>query len=293
MKKVTVITSIYKGMEFMQGFMEDIVCQTAFDECEWFLLDGSPDDEYSIIKPFLTHENIRYEKIDPDPGLYECWNYMVENSDSPYLTNANIDDRLFPECIEKHIKALDENLDTDVAYCDNIVTFEPNDSFKNYDEDTPIVVFREGGGLFYKSNMIAHNYPHNHPMWRRSLHDRFGLFDTQYVSASDYEFWLRCLAEGANDFFFVPEVLGIYYQNPEGVSTVWDDSEHVQTRTRQEMEIKFRYAEAIAGIDKQNDVAATIERLVEAGRISEKNFLKLSTAINNHDENNIFKNVFK
>ena len=88
-------------------------------------------------------------------------------------------------------------------------------------------------------------------------------------------------------------MLGIYYQNPEGVSTVWDDSEHVQTRTRQEMEIKFRYAEAIAGVDKQNDVAATIKKLVEAGRISDRNLIKLSTAVANHDKHNIFQSIFK
>ena len=115
--------------------------------------------------------------MSPDPGLYESWNYMIKNSQSEYITNANLDDRLFPQCIEKHIKALDENPSSDLAYCENILSYEANDSFKNYNPNTPVQLFPEGGGPFYKPNMIGHNYPHNHPVWRRSLHDRFGYLN--------------------------------------------------------------------------------------------------------------------
>ena len=62
------------------------------------------------------------------------------------------------------------------------------------------------------------NLPHNHPVWRRTLHDKFGLFDEQYGSAGDWEFWLRCVKGGAQ-FKLIPEDLGLYYFNPSGIST--------------------------------------------------------------------------
>ena len=88
MYKVTSITAIYKGGSFIEGFMEDIVQQTAFKDCEWFLVDGgSPDNEYEVIEPYLAkHSNIRYKRLSPDPGLYESWNHMVKNSESEYIT---------------------------------------------------------------------------------------------------------------------------------------------------------------------------------------------------------------
>jgi len=268
MYKATVITSIYKAAHFIEGFMDDIVKQTAFDQCQWFLLDGnSPENERSIIEPYLLrYENIIYQRVSPDPGLYECWNMMIKQSKSEYITNANVDDRLFPECIEKHIKALDDNPDTDLVYCDNIMTNIVNSAFEDYKPDTPVMLFPEGGGPFLRPRMVFHNYPHNHPMWRRSLHDRFGMFNNDYISGADHEFWLRCLKGGANDFVHIPEALGIYYHNPLGVSTKEDEG---GIRTQQEMEIKLKYAEHFAGQPGATAVEQLIMRLHKVGKFSQ------------------------
>jgi len=269
MHRATVITSIYKGSFFIKGFMEDIVKQTSFEQCQWFLLDGnSPENEFSIIEPYLKYENIRYERLSHDPGLYACWNHMIEQSESEYITNANLDDRLFPDCIEKHIKALDENPDTDVVYCDNIMTSVPNETYEDYGPERPVLLFPEGGDHFFKPNMIGHNYPHNPPMWRRSLHDRFGMFNNDYISAADYEFWMRCLKGGANDFVFIPDILGIYYHNPEGVSTKKDEG---GIRTQQEMEIKLKYASYFGGELGEERIKDLISRLGKSGKLSQGN----------------------
>jgi hypothetical protein len=36
-------------------------------------------------------------------------------------------------------------------------------------------------------------------MWRRRLHDRYGLFDESYLAATEQEFWLRL---GPRESFF-------------------------------------------------------------------------------------------
>lgn len=278
MARVTIITAIYKGGNFIKGFLEDIVQQTAFDQCELFLADGdSPDNEYEIIEPFLKeYSNIRYERLTPDPGLYESWNYMIQNSESEYITNANLDDRLFPSCIEKHINALDANPDSDLAYCENILSYTENDTFKNYGPNSEVVLFPEGGGPFYKPNMIGHNYPHNHPLWRRSLHERFGEFDTKYISASDYEFWLRCLKGGVKDFIHVPEILGIYYRNPTGVSSKPDID---MVRTHQEMEIKLNYAKHFAGPSAEEGIKDLVRRFHASGKFTQSMVEELGVSL--------------
>ena len=49
--KISIITSLYKGGEYIKGFLEDIVNQTIFkDKCELIIIDAnSPDNEKDII----------------------------------------------------------------------------------------------------------------------------------------------------------------------------------------------------------------------------------------------------
>tara|TARA_R110000744_G_scaffold85265_2_gene166657 strand:- start:11365 stop:12225 length:861 start_codon:yes stop_codon:yes gene_type:complete len=223
MKKISIITSLYKAEKYLKGFLENIVQQTIFDDCELFLLDGnSPENEYDIIKPFLSYDNIRYERLEEDPGIYGCWNYMIENSDSQYITNANVDDKMFNDSIERHVNILDRFSIFDVSYCLNAVSHSHSDS-----EDLAYVRMKNSKNqkvfptaAFSKRNMLYTNLPHNHPVWRRSIHNDCGMFDTEnYISGSDYDFWLRASIGFDKKFILIPEILGIYYDNPEGMST--------------------------------------------------------------------------
>ena len=72
--------------------------------------------------------------------------------------------------------------------------------------------------------MLRGNLPHNNPMWRKNLHETFGYFREDYKSASDWEFWLRCVF-GGSKFKKLQDTLGIYYFNPNGMSTNKDNEE--------------------------------------------------------------------
>ena len=179
MYKVTIITSVYNASKHLSGFLDNIVEQTIFDQCELFLMNGnSPESEIeeSIILPYTNqYNNIRYEKLDQDPGIYACWNLMIKNSNSLYITNANVDDRIMPDCIEKHVSLLDSKPDIDVAYCYNVRSHLPNTQpwmVLGNEEIFPTAAFN-------KELMLQANLPHNHPVWRRSLHDRFEYFEEE------------------------------------------------------------------------------------------------------------------
>lgn len=226
MKKTTILTSLFSCKPFIEGFMHDITRQTAFEDCELFLLycDFNDDPEIDgIVQEFKNkYNNIRYEKGEQfrGIGIYESWNYMIQNSESTYITNANVDDRLFSTCIEEHVSVLEEDETIDLAYCYNVVSQIPNES----EED--LIKCMESGNTVYLwpcydfsfKSLLNTNSPHNHPVWRRSLHSDFGYFSTDYKSASDWEFWLRC-ASGGSKMKMINKVLGIYYMNPQGMST--------------------------------------------------------------------------
>ena len=69
-----------------------------------------------------------------------------------------------------------------------------------------------------KFTLLQYNFPHNAPMWRRSLHQKIGYFDTQYKSAGDYEFWLRAAFE-EHSFMKIDDIVTVYYNNPGGICT--------------------------------------------------------------------------
>jgi hypothetical protein len=65
------------------------------------------------------------------------------------------------------------------------------------------------------------------PMWRRSLHDDYGLFDPGMHSSGDYDFWLR-LAKAGVKMHRIAEPLGAYFDRKESIEhrepirTVWE-----------------------------------------------------------------------
>lgn len=189
--------------------------QTFFDLCEWIFVDAaSPQNEFDLIKPFADeHENVILHKLDQDKGVYDTWNYAIKNSSAPYISNWNCDDRRAPWALERQIKTLDENPSVGLVYNIILETPRPNETFE-FNTSKSVWPCLD----FSKENLYRVNSPHNSPMWRRSLHDDFGYFNTEYKSASDYDMWVRAVLGGAK-FLKINEPLSLYYRSPDGVST--------------------------------------------------------------------------
>ena len=213
--KVSLITSLYKAESFLEGFLKDVINQTIFNECELILLNAnSPENERDIIDPYLKeHDNIVYKELEEDPGVYAVWNIGVKMSQASLLTNANGDDRRHPLYLEKHQETLEANPDIDLVYANVLMTCQPNETLAS---NTTISTYEFPEYSFL--NLIKYNMPHCCPMWRKSLHDRYGYFKEDMVSAADFDMWLRAASDGS-EFKKIDEILSLYYKNPCGVST--------------------------------------------------------------------------
>ncbi|MDD4157765.1 MAG: glycosyltransferase family A protein, partial [Candidatus Cloacimonetes bacterium] len=130
--KVSIITSIYDGDEFIESFLQDIVQQTIFNQCELILINAnSPGNEEVVIKPYLErYPNIVYKRLEQDPGLYGVWNLGIKMSHGKYLTNANLDDHLRRDTYEVFSNYLDHKQDITLVYGSYYVTNRPNESFE-------------------------------------------------------------------------------------------------------------------------------------------------------------------
>lgn len=214
---VSVLTSLYRGGDFIEQFLDNITGQDIFDDyCELIIVDAdSPEDEASTIQRYVAkHPNINYMRMNYRIGIYDAWNVAAQAARGAYLTNANLDDLRRPDSFQLQAAALDNLPFVDVVYQDLYYTFDPGLSFGEiadfgHKTNLPIVTLH---------NLVEYNSPHNAPMWRRSLHDELGWFDTHLKSAGDYEFWFRCLAAG-KIFYKTNDPHVVYYQNPDGLST--------------------------------------------------------------------------
>lgn len=239
--KCSIFCSFYKGQKFIDGYLKDVLKQTIFNQIEFIFLDcDSPEDEKSRILP-LTEEysNIKYFKLDNDPGLYAGWNIAIKKCSSPIVGNWNIDDRKSIDSIKILLKAFDRDPLLDIVYGMTYISTVANEEYENntYEQIYPCLPHSF-------SNLIRNNSPHCMPLWRRNLHDRFGYFDENYKTAADGDFWLRCCVGGAR-IKMVNHPVGLYYDNPTGRST---NPETLQQMIREVQSMRSKYYKYVGQI---------------------------------------------
>ncbi|TCT30435.1 glycosyltransferase [Martelella mediterranea] len=217
--RVSAIASMYKGKKYLETFLENIVSQSIFDQSELIIVDAcSPEGEEELISRYMKiYPNIVYKRFDYRIGIYDAWNYAAQIARGGYLTNTNLDDLRRQDSFEIQAAALDRHAFADVVYQDVYYSLDSRFDFESVSK----CGFKSNLPIVTVNNMLEFNSPHNAPMWRKQLHDEIGYFDPSYRSAGDYEFWLRCL-KGGKSFLKINTPHVVYYQNPDGISTVAD-----------------------------------------------------------------------
>lgn len=129
-------------------------------------------------------------------GLYEAWNIAISVIDTPYITNANMDDYVYADTYSNFANVLDSCPDISCVYGNEHVATkrEIDAQYIGYDKRMKHQLIRNGMdafGMWYTGCHMG-----SMPMWRRSVHNEIGLFDTSYRCAGDYEFWLRMAYHG-------------------------------------------------------------------------------------------------
>jgi hypothetical protein len=197
---VTLISSVFQGDKYLDGFLRNAAMLQGYADCEHFLIRAaSPGDEHArLVQHVSEHPGAVYLNLAEDPGLYQVWNLGVRLSTARYLSIANLDDRRAPE----HLAYLRGVLNS-IPAVDLASTALRISTRKNLDwadsSDCP-VWFADVGDQVYAANglfkhgpdgLTSRNLPHCMPMWRRRLHARVGDFDEKrYGPSADWAFWL-------------------------------------------------------------------------------------------------------
>lgn len=227
--KVSTLTSVFKAKEWLREWFIDMERQTIFKANKLELVIVHPrksphfEEEQKIILEYKEKypDKIVYEALEEDPGVYGCWNKCVELSSGEYLSNANTDDRKHPECLEAHAKELYMNPEVSLVYADSYITHKPNETFESNSSNGERYNFEQ----FSVEAMIRSNLPHCMPVYRKSLHDKHGMFDASLRSPGDWDMFTR-FALGGEKFKKLSGIYGLYFFNPVGISTNKEMFEH-------------------------------------------------------------------
>lgn len=215
--RISIITSVFNGDMFIREFMEDIIKQTVFDQCELILINAdSAGNEESVIQEYLLkYPNIIYKKLEKDPGLYEVWNIGIRMARADFVTNSNLDDRRNPINIEEHVSYLEKHPEIDLVYSAFLHTEHMNETYEKNNYRYVVDAPEFSQKIMYKC------LPGPQPVWRKSMHDKAGYFRPDFKYSGDLEMWNRAVSHGSI-FKKLPGLSGLYYFNPEGLSTNQD-----------------------------------------------------------------------
>ena len=209
----TVAISTFNSAGYLRTLLGQLARQTLVSGIEVVVIDsGSNQDEHAVCVDFEeAFPSLRYVRT-PRETLYAAWNRALSMARGEFFVNANTDDSMRPDSLEKFARCLAENPQVSLAYCDWLWTETPN-------LETPWPVSaRVCRHAAYEPWMpLFYAYAGCHQFWRTEKLKELGGFDARYRCAGDYEILCR-LAEQGGQAIHLPEALSAFYQNPSGLS---------------------------------------------------------------------------
>lgn len=198
---------------------------------------GSPEDERSVVEPFLTTGRVHYLRTERET-LYAAWGRAMACARGRYFANVNTDDWLAPHALATLAEALDAHPDCALAYADWALTDTPH-SAPRPDSDVCVHTLWEPAlHLFYCFTGCVQ-------FWRRSSLEALGGHDPTLRYCGDLEVLGR-LTEAGMRCVYVPEVLAGFFQNPNGLSLSTagsiDEQREIHRRARASVRIEHLYA---------------------------------------------------
>ncbi|MGE5411841.1 MAG: glycosyltransferase, partial [Clostridiales bacterium] len=250
---LSAVVSVYNSERFIKGCLDDLINQTIFAKGQLEIVvvnTGSKQNEEAVIKEYQArYSNIKYIKTESRETVYQAWNRGVKAASGKYVTNANTDDRHRKNGLEILVSLLENNPDKVLAYGDSIITKVENETFEGCTIDGYL-----NWPDFEKYRMLEFCFIGPHPVWRKSVHEEFGYFDEKYITAADYEFWLRLAQK--YEFIHTSELVGLYWLNEGTVSR----KGNAPILEAEEIKRKYRdlyYSERSAKLDKNKILVIT------------------------------------
>ena len=195
--KVSIITSVYNGEDTLAQTIDSVFTQTHKDT-EYLIIDGASNDStQDIIKKHS--KKIAVTISEPDNGIYDAMNKGIKIASGDIIGILNADDYYADDTVLSKVVTAFNDPNIDACYGD-LVYVDANDTNKI------VRVWRSGE---FSTSKFYQGWMPPHPTFfvRRSVYEKYGLFNLDLGSASDYEIMLRFLLKHKIKTQYIPKTL--------------------------------------------------------------------------------------
>ncbi|KAA6439732.1 glycosyltransferase [Dyadobacter flavalbus] len=182
--KLTVITPSYNQADFLERTILSVLNQN-YPNLEYIIIDGgSTDKSVDIIRKYEKY--LSWWVSEKDRGQVHAINKALEKATGDYISFQNSDDVYFPDTFRIFGEAVRKSAD-DILYGDlYMITTD--------DEVTEIL---KTTSYNLNCQILEGMQIHNQSLFfKRSLVEKYGVFDESFRFAFDYEFITRYTAKG-------------------------------------------------------------------------------------------------
>jgi glycosyltransferase involved in cell wall biosynthesis len=192
---ITIITATFNSASTIQDCLQSVSSQTC--QAQHIMIDGgSTDETLQIVK---SYPHITTLVSEPDNGIYDAMNKGISLATGDIIGILNSDDFYADSNVLEKVTEVFADPDIHSCYAD-LVYVDPTDP-------TKITRNWKSGPFNHRNFYWGWMPPHPTFFVRRSVYQKYGLFNLDLGSAADYELMLRFLVKHKITTAYIPEVL--------------------------------------------------------------------------------------
>jgi len=196
--KITIITVVYNSVDTIKRAIDSVFSQT-YENIEYIVIDGqSNDGSIDIITQLNKYHKFTFIS-EKDKGIYDAMNKGIINATGDIIGILNSDDFFASNNVISYI-VNQFNFNTVDAFIGDVVFVSKNNTNK---------VIRYYSSSKWDISKFQYGYMPAHPAFfvKREMYLRYGLFNTDYKIASDFELMVRFLFINKIKYIYKPIVV--------------------------------------------------------------------------------------
>ncbi len=195
--KISVVTVCFNSAPHIADALRSVDAQT-WPDIEHIVVDGASRDEtLQVVASFP--QPWRHVVSESDAGIYDAMNKGIRLATGEVVAFINSDDFYASPLVLAHVASVFQDPSVDGCYGDLCYV-------KQDDVTTTVRYWRSSP---HKYGEFAKGWVPPHPtlFLRRTVFERFGMFNLQYAIAADFELMARLLEVKRIKTVYLPEVL--------------------------------------------------------------------------------------
>jgi len=205
---ISIITPIYNGKQYISEAIESARAQT-YKNFEILLInDGSTDNSYEVIKPYLSDTRIIYIE-QQNSGVASARNAAISVAKGQYIGFLDQDDLWHKNKLKEQVAILEN--DKNIA-----LVHSKQDFIDSRGNKINFSWITGGTGYCFTDMFIKNRIAVLTVLIRKTILDEVGLFNEQLSGADDYEMWLRVTLKHPIKYIDTP--LAIYRFHDSNIS---------------------------------------------------------------------------